>query len=288
MANPFAPLKRAIYFAATLCGLYLIAFVHPVVAGDKSSIPLFRNGAGPVLTATEQVKSPLRILADADFPPFSYANDSGQAVGLSVDLALFACSEIKVTCSVMLKPFNQLLPSLLRNEGDVIVSGMKIDETLMASTTMTRPYFWSFGRFMVPRASKIETSEASALEDKTLGYVKDTAHGAWLEKYYSDAELTPFSTEREMLAALKSQKVEAAFGDNLHLIYWLDGSASNGCCKTLGGAYVDREFFSRNLAFVLRRDSDATRKALDQALDRLQGKGTSSELLARYLPPGFW
>jgi polar amino acid transport system substrate-binding protein len=261
---------------------------HPSVAGDVSKVPLFRNAGAGLATEIEPPKSPLRLLADADFPPFSYANGQGGAVGLSVDLALFACSEMKVTCTVTLKPFHQLLPALLRNEGDVIVSGMKIDAALMANATMTRPYFWSFGRFATTRDSKLPSSDTATLQNKKLGYVGGSAHGAWVEKYYSDAELTSFTTEKEMLAALKVKKVDAIFGDNLRLMYWVDGSASNGCCNPLGEAYVDRDFFSRNQAFVLRRDSDATRKALDAALDRLQGKGTSSELLARYLPPGFW
>jgi polar amino acid transport system substrate-binding protein len=288
MANPLALLKRAVFFLTTSFWLYFLMMIHLSVAEDTTAVPLFRN-AEPVLTKEpEKLKSPLRLLADADFPPFSYANGQGGAIGLSVDLALFACTEMKVTCTVTLKPFHQLLPALLRNEGDVIVSGMKIDDTLMANATMTRPYFWSFGRFAASRASKLEASDVAALKGKKLGYLSGTAHGAWIEKYYADAELTPFATEREMLAALKTAKVDAVFGDNLRLMYWLDGSASDGCCKTAGGPYVDREFFSRNLAFVLRRDSDQTRKALDAALDRLQGKGTSSELLARYLPPGFW
>ncbi len=288
MANPLVPLKRAIVFLTTMFWLYLALLIQPVVADDTPAVPLFRNADTQAAATAESPKSPLRLLADADFPPFSYANGQGGAVGISVDLALFACSEMRVTCTVTLKPFHQLLPALLRNEGDIIVSGMKLDEALMSNATMTRPYFWSFGRFAAPRGTKFTSSDVATFKGQKLGYIGGTAHGAWIEKYYADAELTPFATEKEMLAALKTGKVDAVFGDNLRLLYWLDGSASNGCCKALGEPYVDRDFFSRNLAFVLRRDSDATRKSLDAALDRLQGKGTSSELLARYLPPGFW
>ncbi len=72
------------------------------------------------------------------------------------------------------------------------------------------------------------------------------------------------------------------------MIFWLGGSASRGCCKTLDGAYVDRQFFSRNLAFLARRDDQEIVQALDYALDRLQENGKSSEIFARYLPNGLW
>jgi ABC-type amino acid transport substrate-binding protein len=51
---------------------------------------------------------------------------------------------------------------------------------------------------------------------------------------------------------------------------------------------VDRQFFSRNLAFLTRREDQETVKALDYALDRLQEKGTSAQIFSRYLPTGLW
>jgi polar amino acid transport system substrate-binding protein len=289
MAHPLPSLKRAPRLTATLPWVYsLMLVLAAVVHGEDATVPLFRNADKSQIIDAAPPKPSLRLLADADFPPFSYGTASGGAAGLSVDLGLFACGELKITCSVIMKPFHQLLPSLLRNEGDVIISGMKIDDKLMANATMTRPYFWSFGRFAVKRGSKLKASDAASLDGQTIGYVEGSAHGAWLEKYYSGATLTPFANEKEMHAALKTGKVEAIFTDNLRLVYWIDGSSANGCCATLGAPYVDRAFFSRNVAFILRRDDEATRKALDAALDRLQEKMTASEVIARYLPPGFW
>jgi polar amino acid transport system substrate-binding protein len=249
-------------------------------------MPLFRHST--VAAAPSSPKARLRLLADSDFPPFSYQTGSGGAIGLSVDLALFACSELKIACTVTLKPFHQLMPALLRNEGDVILAGPKIDERMMTNATMTRPYFWSFARFAAKRDAKLADASPGALEGQRLGYVNGTAHGAWLEKFYAGSKLMPFNSEKEMQTALRAGKVDAIFGDNLRMLYWLNGNAADGCCMALGKPYVDRAFFSRNLAFVLRREDEATRQALDAALDRLQDKNTSSEVFARYLPPSFW
>jgi polar amino acid transport system substrate-binding protein len=289
MANPLPTLKRAAQRLATPHWLYFLMTIHATVAAAQTAdmVPRFRH-AESAPAATTAPPASLRLLADADFPPFSYATGSGGAAGLSVDLALFACTELKISCSVELKPFHQLLPALLRNEGDVVISAMKVDDQLMANATMTRPYFWSFGRFAAKASSPLKASDVAALAGKRLGYVKGTAHGAWIEAYYADAELMPFNSEKEMLTALQVDKLDAVFGDNLRLLFWLKGNSADGCCKALGAPYVDRAYFSRNLAFVLRRGDEATRRALDQGLDRLQDKNVASEVMARYLPPEFW
>jgi polar amino acid transport system substrate-binding protein len=270
--------------------VFALVVSSPVVAQDavSSGLPLFRHIDGAAKPPAAVGQRSIRLLTDRDFPPFSYETPEGKTAGVSVDLALAACTELKANCLVIAKPFNELLPALINNEGDVIVSGLRIDEGLLRKTTMTRPYFWSLGRFAVRVGSQLRGSDIRSLAGKRLGFVANTSHGAWLEKYYSRSTLTPFPSETEMNEALRTGALDVSFGDGLRLIYWLAGSASRGCCKTLDGAFVDRQFFSRNLAFLTRREDQETVKALDYALDRLQEKGTSAEIFTRYLPTGLW
>jgi polar amino acid transport system substrate-binding protein len=153
---------------------------------------------------------------------------------------------------------------------------------------MTRPYFWSLGRFAVRVGSQLRGSDIRSLAGRRIGYVANSSHGAWLEKYYSRSSLTAFPSEAEMNEALRTGAIDVSFGDGLRLIYWLAGSSSRGCCKPLDGAFVDRQFFSNNLSFLTRRDDRDTVMAFDYALDRLQEKKTSAEIFARYLPSGLW
>jgi polar amino acid transport system substrate-binding protein len=195
---------------------------------------------------------------------------------------------LKAVCTIIAKPFSELLPALLNNEGDVIVSGLRIDETVLKKSAMTRPYFWSLGRFAVRVGSQLRGSDIRSLAGRRIGYVANSGHGAWLEKYYSRSALTAYPSEAEMNEALRTGALDVSFGDGLRLIYWLAGSSSRGCCKPLDGAFVDRQFFSNNLSFLTRREDAETVKAFDYALDRLQDKKTSAEIFARYLPSGLW
>ena len=253
-----------------------------------ANLPLFRHIDGVAKPPQTAITRSIRLLMDRDFPPFTYESAEGKASGVSVDLALAACAELKLTCTVVIKKFEELMPALLDNEGDVIVSGIKIDEAVLKKTAMTRPYFWSLARFAVGMNSQVRSSDVRSLAGKRVGFVSNTSHAAWLEKYYSRSTLTGFATEAEMYEALRNGAVEVAFGDDLRMVYWLTGSASRGCCKTLERAYVDRNFFSRNLAFLARREDKGIIQALDFALDRLQENGTSGQIFSRYLPVGLW
>ena len=296
MTAPMFQIKRNKTMPTTawrvrLFGLALaFAVSSPGVAQEATTpgLPLFRHIDGVAKPPVAFVQRSIRLLTDRDFPPFSYETPEGKTAGVSVDLALAACTELKANCVVIAKPFNELIPALLNNEGDVIVSGLRIDPAILKNAMMTRPYFWSLGRFAVRVSSQLHGSDVRSLAGKRIGFVANTSHGAWLEKYYSRSTLTPFPSEAEMNEALRTGALDVSFGDGLRLIYWLAGSSSRGCCKPLGGAFVDRQFFSRNLAFLTRREDQETAKALDYALDRLQEKGTSAKIFSRYLPTGLW
>ena len=129
----------------------------PVAAQEAAApgFPLFRHIDSVAKPPVAFAQRNIRLLTDRDFPPFSYETPEGKTAGVSVDLALAACAELKATCTVIAKPFSELLPALLNNEGDVIVSGLRIDETVLKKAAMTRPYFWSLGRFRGARGQPV-------------------------------------------------------------------------------------------------------------------------------------
>lgn len=290
LVKPFKPQRTTLWCVYFMLLALFMSVSHVSRAEDvvSANLPAFRHIDSVAKPPQDLASRKIRLLMDQDFPPFTYEAADGKAAGVSVDLAVAACTELKMSCLVIGKKFDELLPALLNNEGDVIVSGLKIDEAVLKKAAMTRPYFWSLGRFAVNMESQLRSSDVRGLAGKRIGYVSNTSHAAWLEKYYSRSTLTPFASEAEMFEALRGGAIEALFGDDLRIVYWLAGSASRGCCRPLDGAYVDRNFFSRNLSFLARRDDQSLVQGLDYALDRLQEKGISGQVFSRYLPTGLW
>ena len=291
LLNPavlFSTTLRYVHFVILLLFMIVTADMVNAAVAVPGNIPLFRHLDPAAKLPAALPAGKIRLLTENNFPPFSFSLPDGGTAGLSTDLAKSACAELKLDCEIIVKPFDQLLPALLNKEGDVIVSGLKLNEAILKNAVMTRPYFWSLGRFAVPTGSQLRKTDIRNLAGKRLGFVENSAHGAWLKKYYSRSTLTAFANENEMYEALRKNSVDAIFGDNLHILYWLAGSTSHGCCKTLDGAYVDHNYFSANLSFLTRSDSQDLARAMDYALDRLQEKGISSQVFARYLPDQLW
>ena len=245
-------------------------------------------------TAEEQARPKLpdnlavKLIADEHFAPSSSRSRTGSPAGISVEIAIAACEQARLACTVEVLPFAEILPALARGEADVAVTGPRLDEKTLAAARMTRPYFRIMGRFAVAETSTLDTASARALYGRRIGVVKDTVHARWLAAYYSSARITPYADLAAAGAALKAGEVDAIFGDNLQVIYWVAGEAATDCCRLLDGAYSDFDYFSRNLSFLVRRDRPELAQALDYGLDKAQEVGATAKILTTYVPLDPW
>lgn len=249
----------------------------------------------PLFRAAEEQSRPklpenlaVKLIADEDFAPYSFRSRTGSPAGIAVEIAIAACEQARLACTVEVRPFAEILPALQRGEADVAVTGPRLDEKTLTVARMTRPYFRIMGRFAVANTSTLDTASATSLAGRRIGVVKDTLHARWLAAYYASARITPFNDLAAAGAALKAGDVDAILGDNLQVIYWVAGEAAANCCRLLGGAYSDFDYFSRNLSFLVRRDRPELAQAFDYGLDRAQAEGSTAKILRTYVPLDPW
>lgn len=280
---------------ATIAGLFLSvsAILDYTTASAQAQtapvyeLPRFRDVATASTLPKLEGPSPVQLLADADFAPFSFSSQNGPS-GIAVDLALASCAEAKISCEVTLLPFAALLPAMAAQQGDVVISGLRIDAASLAAAEPTRPYFRTMGRFAVQSGSPLQSAVVPNFDGKRIGVLKNSAYETWLKTYYDSSEITSFDTIAEVQDGLRTGNVDAIFGDNLSLIYWVKGEASRNCCRLLDNAFSDFDHFSRNIAFLVRSDRDDLRAALDFGLDQLQINGTTNKVFNRYVPVNPW
>ena len=67
------------------------------------------------------------------------------------------------------------------------------------------------------------------MEGKKIAVVAGTAHEAYLEAMFTEAECGPTRTP-SWRAALRNREVDLLFGDGFSLAFWLNGTDSGGCC----------------------------------------------------------
>jgi len=286
-------MKRRSVISATVCAVFFLLVVQSEVAYTQETAA--RAYDPPLFRAVEDAPRPeipenlpVRLIADADFAPYSFLTSTGAPAGLAVELAIAACERARLRCTVEARPYGDILGALERGEADVAVTGPRLDPQTLTAAEMTRPYFRIMARFAVTAGNELQKADPEALSGSRIGVVKDTVHARWLETYYAGSTLEPYDSLTAAGEALKAGEIDAIFGDNLQTIYWVAGEAAAQCCRLLGGTYSDFDFFSRNLAFLVRPGTAGLRAAFDYGLDQAQSSGATAKIIRSYVPLSPW
>src|SRR3954463_5485723 len=129
----FSELRKVNLICRIAAAMFVAAALVPVAglaaepARTDYSVPQFRHLELDV-KPPKLDRQQLKLLADNDFPPFSYADANGNPKGLAVELSLSLCARLAIQCTVELKPWTELADALARKEGDAVISGLKLDE----------------------------------------------------------------------------------------------------------------------------------------------------------------
>jgi polar amino acid transport system substrate-binding protein len=274
---------QRLYFTVVL--LALVAMPSKLArATDALQFPHFRHVDKALVEMPTELPQTLTLLTDEDFAPFSFKTADDKLAGISVQLGLAACEELKVKCSVKSKPFSALLGALRQKEGDIVLGGPQASSKLLEEFLATRPYYYSYSQFALRNGTNFPGVDSKSLAGRRLGFVKGSAQENFVRKYYDRSNLIPFAAEDTLFETLRTGGLDVVFADSSHIAFWMKGNAARGCCVPFGAAFADKASFTHGLSILTRGTDSALRDAFDTALDRLQEKGITSKILATYLP----
>jgi polar amino acid transport system substrate-binding protein len=226
----------------------------------------------------------IRFLVDDDFPPLHFPGLDGTPTGFSVELARAACERLSLTCTVQVRRFDTLLDALADRQGDVVAAAIPLTASLRDRFGVTSPYFKIPARFAVRKDRNVPAPDAKALQGRTVGLVGGTAHEAYAKAFMPDAGLRAFPDLATAEAALKAGEIDYLFADGLGLALWIGGEEAGGCCDFAGGPYLESRFFGEGIGFIVHKDEENLRRALDFALQQLWKEGKYAELYLRFFP----
>lgn len=279
------------FLRAACAGLVLAAaFALPAAAADPAP-PRFAittlRGEKPVLDSTT-----VRFMTAGDFPPFNFMDPSGRLTGYNIDLAEAICRVLEATCSVQMRPFDDLLPALQQKRGDAVIAGLAADARAAGpgakdQVEMSKAYLGLPGRFVAKRGADLAPTPAG-LAGRWISVVSGTAHEAFLLDLFPEAKIAAYPNQTAARDALREGTVDAHFGDAMALSFWLAGEASRACCAFLGGPFLERGYFGEGLRIAVAGNQVKLRRAMDWALDRLSENGTLAEIYLRWFPNGYY
>lgn len=226
----------------------------------------------------------LRFLTDDDFPPLHFAGPEGNPTGFVVELARAACERLGLTCTIQARRYDTLLDALGESRGDVIAAATPLTANLRRRFLTTQPFFRTPARFAVRLDKNQPEPSPQSIEGHTVGVLDSTAHEAFMKALFPKAEIKTFPDLLSAEAALKRGDADYVFADGVGLSLWIGGTDAAGCCGFAGGPYLESRFFGEGIGFIMRKDEEPLRQALDYALQRLWDEGKYAEIYLRFFP----
>jgi polar amino acid transport system substrate-binding protein len=229
-------------------------------------------------------RAAIRFLTEADYPPFHYYDEDNVLVGFNVDMARAICLELTAACDVQVRAWDQLLPALKKGDADAVIASHAISPGALRHVDFSDHYYLTPARFAGKKGDSRLTLTPDGLQGKRIGVAKGTAHEAYLKTFFSSSQLRPFENQDVARDALTTGSVDLVFDDGIGLVFWLNGTASKGCCEFKGGPFFEPKFFGDGVAIAVTKDDAELKGLINTALKRIRATGRYEELMLRYFP----
>ena len=225
----------------------------------------------------EAAREHLRIGVDPSYPPFSDIDDADRLKGFDIDIALALCARLKVVCAFVRQGWEGLIPALRAGRFDAIVSSMSITEKRRRLVAFTERYYSSGVRFVARKGSGFDAQDAAG---RTVGAMRATIASDWLEHNRSKfAGIRLYDGQGALDRALIEGRLDAAFGDALGFWKWL------GSPEGAGFAYASDTYrLDEGIGIAVRKQDQALRRRLNDAIRAILADGTYGKINARYFP----
>ena len=104
----------------------LFGCIGPTAAANSSVfLPrLFDPYNRPDAPANGAVKE-IRFLTADDYPPFEFMGPDGTLAGFNVDLARAICAELKASCTIQPRRWDNLLDAMKAKAGDAVIASIR-------------------------------------------------------------------------------------------------------------------------------------------------------------------
>ncbi|MFM0898745.1 ABC transporter substrate-binding protein/permease [Streptococcus suis] len=165
------------------------------------------------------VKSSYTIVADSSFAPFEYQDESGNYVGIDMELIKAIAEQQGFTITIQNPGFDAALNAVQAGQADAVIAGMSITDARKEIFDFSNAYYTSNILLAVKNGSDITSYED--LSGKTVGAKNGTASYTFLEenKDKYGYTLKAFDEASGMYDSLNSGSIDALMDDEAVLLY---------------------------------------------------------------------
>jgi len=259
------------YGVRLLCALVLLLLV-PV---EKKAF------AQDTSTTTDEPVSEdtLRIGVAPTGPPVIFKQGKKYS-GIEADLARYFCESLDLTPEFIEIPFNDLIPSLLDDEIDIIMSGMSFTEMRAIRVNFTQPYL-KVGQMPLVRSEDLSKypSTLGLINTKAkVGVEYGTTGDSLVQENFLYAERVPYRDIEQAPKDLAAGKIDMFIYDSPVIWWYASEYEPQGLSPLL--VPLSEEF----LSWAVRKDDTALLKSADDFLEEYRTTGKLQAVIKKWMP----
>ena len=232
----------------------------------------------------------LKAATDCAYFPFSFRDTDGALKGYEIDLGEEMARRANFKIEWVCQKFDGLIPSLLSNKFDIILSTMSITDERRKSIDFSVSYRVSVGQFVGPKG-KVQklfnadgTPNPAGFKDLRVGLARATTYDNWMQAKVPDATLVRYDTDVQMYLELKAGRVDVLMTNPLKIYLEFLSKPDGGGFEVIGPQIKDEKYFGIGVGAGVRKGNEALLKRIDTALNDMKKDGTLERYSKKYFP----
>ncbi len=247
------------------------------MAGGLSSARAADSDAQAAPTAA--AASELRVGITPEYPPLVFRQPDGTN-GVEIDLAKALGAELNRPVKFVVLRRDQLIPALVDNEIDIIMSGMSITKARQLRIAFSEPYLHNQLRaiFRQKDAANFKSADDVLKSTAKIGVITGTTGEAFVSKNCPNAERITLTVRRDIpILLVKVARMDVFVDDTFALAQMVAENEADI-------AYLKEPLSEEDLAWGVRPGDSELLAAVNRALAKWKTNGTLDRVLDRWIP----
>lgn len=246
-----------------VAGMFALSACGGSSASSKSSSSASSNGYSLVKDGT------LTVATSPDYAPMEY-QQNGEIKGYDIAIVKEVAKRLNLKVDVQNQSFDSLVAQVAGGtKFDCSISSITINEERSEQVKFSDPYYDSNLAIVVLSSS--EATSKDQLNGKPVGAQSGSSGEEWAKENLKNSEYTPFQETPDMLAALRTGKIQAAIYDEPVAENHVKTEYSD--CKVLEIIPTGEQY-----GIIVNKDNAALADAINAALKDMKADGTLDKL----------
>ncbi len=241
-------------------------------------------GFGADTLAEIQKRGTLRVGMEPGYMPFELTNKKGEIIGFDVDVAKRMAKAMKVKLELVSTAWDGIIPALLTNKFDILMSGMTLTQERNLTVNFASPYILIGQSVLLKKDLAGEVESYKDLNDPkyTVASKLGTTGEQATKRMIPNAKYISYETEQEGVMELVNGKIDAFIYD---LPFNAIAVSQKGDGKII---HLDEPFTKEPLAWAIRKGDPDFLNWLNNFMNQIRYDGVYDKIYTKWFVDDAW